>query len=223
MDLIASHNGGGMYRSKDSGRTWTLTYLNMQAQALLKKGDRLISGTQDRAYLSTDSGYHWTPSRKGMPPYLTIHDLTLYQNTIFAGTQLGVYFSTDDAASWRPLNVGFPDERAVYEVLVAGDYLYAIARVPEISLYRMPLSQLGSASVKVHQEQTSYVSPNPATNFVTVSCAGRVTITNMLGQDVLDIVRHDRSNITLDVSKLPAGTYFVRSDGSTTLQKLVKE
>jgi hypothetical protein len=73
------------------------------------------------------------------------------------------------------------------------------------------------------------VYPNPAAGIVTILSGGTsilgVSILNVLGEAVLDIPNLRESDITLDISKLPSGTYFLRiqtSNGSV-LRKVVRE
>lgn len=71
--------------------------------------------------------------------------------------------------------------------------------------------------------------PNPATTTIRLTqlpaLRQAITVTNLLGQQVMSIDAHDRTSIALDVSNLPAGPYFVQLVTNTGIEtrKFVKE
>jgi hypothetical protein len=71
--------------------------------------------------------------------------------------------------------------------------------------------------------------PNPATSTIRLTqlptLRQAITVTNLLGQQVMSIDAHDRTSIPLDVSSLPAGPYFVQLVTNTGIEtrKFVKE
>ncbi len=73
------------------------------------------------------------------------------------------------------------------------------------------------------------ISPNPATGSITIKGAPintqSVWVLDVLGKSVIEISHPNSSDFTLDLSKLPAGIYFVRlsSAGSVITRKIVKE
>ena len=83
----------------------------------------------------------------------------------------------------------------------------------------------------VHVDATSLgfdLSPNPTNGIVAVHCenevAQHITITNILGNSVMEVIEPAVSEFTLDLSKLPAGIYFIRlsSAGSGTTRMIVR-
>ncbi len=72
------------------------------------------------------------------------------------------------------------------------------------------------------------VTPNPATGIVTVQgSTGRIILLNVLGEMVLAVGARatESGSLSLDVSKLPAGTYFARIETAfgPVMRKIVKE
>jgi hypothetical protein len=73
------------------------------------------------------------------------------------------------------------------------------------------------------------LSPNPTTGIITVHNTPpkilHVTITNVLGKIVNEMQNPSTSDFTIDLSKLPPGTYFARfsSAGEVITKKIIKE
>ena len=72
------------------------------------------------------------------------------------------------------------------------------------------------------------LSPNPTSGMLTLRGAPtnvHVQVMNALGEAVREIAKTADSNVSLDLSKLPSGTYYVRltSNGGTQTKKVVKE
>jgi|GEM_PF-1370550 len=119
--------------------------------------------------------------------------------------------------------------------------LYDKNPVEGINYYRLKLldidnrmSYSGIASVRYHMGAASQISvyPNPAKYQFTVAISGvqnnpglNLRLVNTNGQTVLE-KQHATGNIfTFDITKLPAGTYYLLTiiDGKTTTAKVVKE
>ena len=72
------------------------------------------------------------------------------------------------------------------------------------------------------------IAPNPTSGSVTLfnaSPGAHVTIENILGETVMEMRNTQTSDATLDLSKLPAGTYFARiaTGNSVVIKKIVRE
>jgi hypothetical protein len=71
------------------------------------------------------------------------------------------------------------------------------------------------------------VSPNPTNGIVAVQgvpVSAQVQVMNVLGVAVKEIARTTESNFNLDLSKLAAGTYYIRfsSASSVVTKKIIK-
>jgi hypothetical protein len=106
--------GGGKYlfRSNDSGRTWTPAVVGMGAVLTFGfRGDNVLAGTQyDGVASSQDSGLTWTKYYAGLPytplACREIHALGTVDTTLFAGViDAGVFRSTD-GKTWEGVNSG---------------------------------------------------------------------------------------------------------------------
>lgn len=224
-------NGAWVWSSPDTGKTWTsLDHFDFGGAhaclSLAVHNGVLFSGFYHGVFRSTDSGGTWVQSVDMQQ--MATGSLLINGQDLWAANDSGVFRSQDNGVHWTNENFGFSDsdqyafaDSMAFAIGQNGNYLFLGSR--NNGVWRRSLSDLQNASVTVDRRLPSTLSPNPAVNVVTVSHTSHVTVTNMLGMSVMEINGHDRGNLTLDISKLAAGTYFVRSDGSATLQKLIKE
>lgn len=98
----------GIYVSSDNGITWTTSnsgLTNLNIQALIMVGGKLLAGTGDGIYTSEDNGATWSLNCNGIAPGFSrnVQTLTAVNSVLFAGSNgAGVYRSTDSGASWTP-------------------------------------------------------------------------------------------------------------------------
>jgi photosystem II stability/assembly factor-like uncharacterized protein len=104
--------GKGIFRSADSGATWTdvssgLGDLKVWALAVL--GTSIFAGTESGGiFRSTDQGNHWIEVNTGLNER-RIRTLSVLGSTVFAGTfESGAYVSSDSGETWAEYFDGFP-------------------------------------------------------------------------------------------------------------------
>ncbi|MBS1516733.1 MAG: T9SS type A sorting domain-containing protein [Bacteroidetes bacterium] len=110
---ISSVNGilyagttNGVYRSQDSGNSWTFSGLaGQRVQAFTNSGDTLFAGTEGfGVYRSVNSGLLWEPF--GLFDKW-IFDLEINAGNLFAGTNfVGMFRSSVNVNNWQPENNG---------------------------------------------------------------------------------------------------------------------
>jgi hypothetical protein len=87
---------------------------------------------------------------------------------------------------------------------------------------------MGAVSTSIQPAEPAIL-PNPATSTIRLTqlptLRQPITVTNLLGQQVMSIDAHDRTSIPLDVSSLPPGPYFVQLVTNTGIEtrKFVKQ
>ncbi|HZV13485.1 MAG TPA: T9SS type A sorting domain-containing protein, partial [Candidatus Kapabacteria bacterium] len=118
-DIFAASLGGGVFRSNDSGVSWTSVntgLANMNVLTLKVVGTYILAGTlNDGVYRSTDNGASWAPS--GLQGrYVDI--FYAGSNYILAGSDSGSIFrSTDNGTSWSLSSTGLtPHDNGDYVV-----------------------------------------------------------------------------------------------------------
>jgi photosystem II stability/assembly factor-like uncharacterized protein len=111
-DVYLGTNGRGVYRSADSGVSWTPVDGGLSGAArivwsLTDDGTALYAGTSGGVYRSTNNGGIWLPAKNGLTDSLTI-SLLATSGTLFAGTTNGLYRSTNQGTSWTAAGSGAP-------------------------------------------------------------------------------------------------------------------
>ena len=158
--LFAGIQGNYVYRSTDSGTTWSLasTGLADSNLCLATSGSLLFAGTASGgAFLSRDSGTSWTAINTGLTN-TNIQALFVNGSDLFAGTKGGgIFHSADTGKLWTAFNNGLTDS-SIQSFGVNGEYLFAGVGPGTYggSVWRYPLSQVGVTSVqKAQPDQAS--------------------------------------------------------------------
>ncbi len=243
----------GIFRSSDSGLNWQ--YIHILAPEGLGPGLPLKAGNSGTCFAASDvEGIVWRSDDFGVTwqqiaelngPYCTgFIKGTLSHLSI--QTDSGMYVSTDSGVTWR--NDGGP----TYITNFSNDNFYSAKGVTIAGMtYNgggvddggglweeiWPQSGVTQAAAPAGAEISVY--PNPTTGVVTISGAsGAVVVENVLGEAVLGgnstgttpqppplPIRSRGGGVTLDLSGLPAGTYFVRVEtaGGLQVRKVIKE
>ncbi len=128
MDCTGTHfvaRAGGLFCSRDGGRTWELAYKNLKASEALPTTAVAIApdfeheavvfaGLNGAILYSYDGGSTWRQSRLPAPPpaisAIAISPNYAQDGTVFAGTsEDGVLVSSDRGKSWAAWNFGLLD------------------------------------------------------------------------------------------------------------------
>jgi len=240
---ILASGSSGFWRSVDTGTSWSKT-IPPSGLSLFGFG---VIGTQFFAggkgvFRSTDSGQSWTSI--GLTNR-TVSELTAYRTYLFAGTDSGVFVSLDTGMHWRNVSEGLTtrsghpldarhlailDTTLFVDVYTGSDFGFTYGYVA-----KRPISEMIDSTQSAVAEGPSIsldsilVYPNPLSNRVTIASGGaslmQVNVLNVLGVDLMDIPSGRESEVTLDLSHLSKGTYFLRvlTEKGYTLRKIVKE
>ena len=258
----AGTSSGGLWRSLDSGYTWSKlpkqppfvgTLVNMGSLLFLYQNYRYwVSGSNNgMLIMSRDSGMTWDTAHidsAGMPEYITT--LATDGKNLFAGgvsTVLdqgthfgnGLYVSTDTGQHWRAVNDGltsnmnieaiglYPYDSTIY-ISTNNNNFGATSGISYATYYR-PINEIVDTSKSVVQEvpvlpsDSIEIYPNPASGLVSIRSGGTgilgIRVLNVLGSETGSGFRGPGSgNVSIDLSWLPAGTYFLEIQTSSGLQ-----
>jgi len=214
----AGANNGILIQSRDSGVTWDTIRVDSGSKpeyisSLATDGRNLFTGgvssIWDKGayfgnglYVSTDTGQTWRAENDGLTTNLNIEAMCVYDTFLYISTNNNNYGATSGisyATYYRPIHEMTDSTKS------------------------------GVQSVSQPQADTLEVFPNPATGLVTIRSGSTsilgVSVLNLLGENVLDVPNTHQSDLTLDISKLASGTYFlqIQTANGNVLRKIVKE
>jgi hypothetical protein len=239
---IFASTGNGIWRSTDSGNHWTA--LSASVVGTMTVMDSLLfvigNGSVEE---SSDLGSNWTSvavDSAGVSEH--VNALVTDGKNLFAGTQRGVLVSTDVGKSWTAKNDSLYNlwgaiSPAVTQMIVfdsslfievtygTGKYYVFDRSISDLIKPDSPASVVQLPLIRDSIE----IYPNPTMSQLSIRSGGTtllgVQVLTVLGVDVLDVPNEHASNLTLDLSKLPSGTYFLQiqtADG-LVLRKVVRE
>lgn len=139
MNVVAATREGGVYLSRDGGKTWTLTALQVE-KTFQARGNHytsvefspsyaddatLFCGAHEGMYISRNEGRSWqetqiNPTRMGRR--VAFSPTFEADQVMFAGGYgQGIHISTDGGSTWRSAFRGF-GSRGAYSIAPAPDY-----------------------------------------------------------------------------------------------------
>jgi photosystem II stability/assembly factor-like uncharacterized protein len=130
--ILAGVNGeqsgfGGVWRSQDGGRNWTLpeSIAGASAEALAQwAGDPrvIVAGTHQGVWLSQDGGVNWTrisqPWNHEMRVITAVAFDPSNRDVIYAGTTHLPWKTTDGGKTWNSIHQGMLDDSDVFSIFV---------------------------------------------------------------------------------------------------------
>jgi Secretion system C-terminal sorting domain len=238
--VIFANNGSAIWRSTDTGNNWSQIHPPFTGTMTPMDSLLFIVGSGQLAE-SNDSGTNWTtvPVDSGGVSE-TVNALVTDGKNLFAGTQRGVLVSTDVGKSWTAKNDSLYNLYGAISPTVTQMIVFDTSLFIEVTygtgkyyVFNRPISELINPDSTASVVQLSpavdsiEIYPNPSTGNVTIISGGTsiysVSILNVLGENVLNMPNLRESEISLDLSKLPAGTYFLRVEtvNGSDLRKVV--
>ena len=117
---------GGVYRSEDAGRTWSLLGLPDEAVRALEfapgQPEVLIAGTRSGVFRSSDAGKSWERISPAEDPELKNVDSVAVDpvdaNIIYAGTYHLPWKTTDGGKTWKSIAAGLIDDSDIMSLRV---------------------------------------------------------------------------------------------------------
>jgi photosystem II stability/assembly factor-like uncharacterized protein len=118
--------GGGVFQSRDGGRTWVLVGLPQETVRALEiaPGDQneVVAGTRSGIFRSRDAGRSWDRiSAAGDEELKNVDSVAIDPrdgNVIYAGTYHLPWKTTDGGNSWQPVTAGLIDDSDIMSLRV---------------------------------------------------------------------------------------------------------
>lgn len=129
---IFSDVDGYLYRSEDSGTSWTpitpdSIFSGVGGPLASNEGVLYVSAYHRGLYRTSDNGITWTLINIGLENSIVysmvINDSTLFVGT--GGTGYGVYRSNNNGLNWVSINIGLPNNSIVSSLTLSGHNLIA--------------------------------------------------------------------------------------------------
>jgi ligand-binding sensor domain-containing protein len=123
---IYAGTGSGIFRSADSGASWTAVDSGLTTSVVMSlavSGGTILAGTDSGIFLSANNGTIWTAIDSG----LTNSGITCFvvsDGAIFAGTKSGIFLSADNGTSWTAIDSGLTNIR-IWCLAASGGTIYA--------------------------------------------------------------------------------------------------
>jgi hypothetical protein len=223
---IFANTNSGIYRSLDNGATWTKITLPTGSFTVMGS---LLFVVNDSIIKSPDSGTTWSK----LPNISNVNALATDGKNLFAATKQGVSVSTDTGATWTLQNDGIVSGAtaniiSVFDTVVFVQVSNGSGHFTYVRPIREMVGSKGAVQVSPTIVDSLLIYPNPLTGLVTIRGSyemEQVSVMNVLGVAELTTPSLHEHECTLDLSMLPAGTYFLRIETTTgvLLRKIVKE
>jgi hypothetical protein len=202
--------------------------------SLCRADSDLCAATIDGMFRFNSTGSEWTSINHGLKDS-SVHTIISYDSKIFIASNAGVFFSSDRGTNWNSLNKGLPNDTGFRSLTIVGGYLFVGTPGADYitvgnGIWRRSLSDLANVNERPNKSDLNIsLSPNPTNGIITAHNTTanimHVTITNVLGEIVSELPHPNASEFTLDLSKLPPGTYFARFSlaNEVVTRKIIKE
>jgi Secretion system C-terminal sorting domain len=230
--IFATTVSNGLWRSSDTGTNWSQVAYPLASPGTFAVLDTLIfagsSTGQTGIARSTDSGGTWISI--GFPHAVTA--LCTDGRNLWAGTMdSGVYISTDTGKNWRNVSDGLKYFLQVTAMAVYDTMMIVATVSPGSQNYWQawrPISEMVDTSpasvVQTQPADSLSIYPNPARDEVTILGKGlggvgmEVEIFDLLGRNHTVPTTSLENGISIDVSAIPAGIYYLRLASGGVIQ-----
>ena len=125
-DIFAGSAGNGVFKSTNSGTSWTAINTNLtdtHISQLVVFDDKLFAVTLTGVYLSDNSGTSWAADNSGLE---NVNCLVAVNDKLIAGTDdNGAFVSADKGITWSSYSPGMPADTRIWSLAVSSDSIFA--------------------------------------------------------------------------------------------------
>lgn len=124
-----SFDGGRMFLTSNKGFNWTQISsadTNNDILSIVMLNSKILAGTWNGFYLSTDGGTTWNVAAlTGIPTDIAIWSVVMIDTTLFAGTTGNIYKSLDYGNTWTEVNSGIQAEARITSIVSNRNAIFA--------------------------------------------------------------------------------------------------
>jgi photosystem II stability/assembly factor-like uncharacterized protein len=216
-NLYVTADGGANWNTYDPAPGQNISGITIDPDNSTKIWIAVTSNGSDKVLYSKDAGSNFT-NITGNLTSMGLNCITFQKNAnnaLYVGTEVGIFFQDSTMSNWIADNTDLPSV-GVRELEIN----YSIGKIRAATygrgIWEAPLYNfVGIEESDISGEFAIY--PNPAKNIINIDVTGKtegtinITLFNIVGAMVKKVEGIVPSkNITLDVSKLVSGTYFVK-------------
>lgn len=180
--LYAGTFGAGVYRSVDSGKTWTQAnaggLLGLRVNTLYTNNDvtpityQIFAGTDAGLFVTEDNAFSWRLVATTINGLTSNNITSITQGVyggvsmLFVGTNTGVFRSTDGGGRWTNFNLGLPPNTIVSAMRLVGTRLFAGTATGMYAFNLDSLQARDSVNNRRWQIITTRTEPAPISSFL---------------------------------------------------------
>ena len=207
----------GVFKNIVGQNNWTSVssgLTNMYIKSLTVSGNTIYAGTQGGGiFKSVNDGGQWNDCSTGIPLFANTTCFATAGGNVFAGTDNGVFVTADTGSTWTKVNTGLIDT-SITAMVKSTNYLWV--GTTSQGVWRRELTQIVTGTEKTITEPSFYISPNPATDKLTIeiprnnsNAENQISIYNSVGSLVWYKNTPD-AVISVDMANFSKGIYLVR-------------
>jgi len=179
-------------------------------------------------YSSSDKGKTWEALGASLPD-IPINDVvTDSDGKLIIATDAGLFLSENEGVVWQPICPEIPS-LIITDLYMAHDDHTLYAATYGRSIYKVELSSVISSTDLLESQESAFVlAPNPARDYISLTLPAQadditITIYNGIGTAVMKLMKSDLQEMSVDVSQLRSGTYYVhlKADHTYAIQELL--
>ena len=217
---------GVLRHSREQGSNWQVLnspFEGVNYTTLRYHDGGLYLGTREHGlHFTDDMGANWYPIN-ALPTDATIRRITTTDTIIAVGCEDGsIYLKYDHSDEWQQLE-SIPVEGPILDICIEGERIYASPMAGGIWYTNLPPMP---DFVAESDEAVLTVTPNPASDFITISASmslhnADLTVYDLQGK-VCYSSKMNGNNHKISTGSFPAGIYFVRvmENGTIIVRKV---
>ncbi len=216
----------GLFRTTNGGSTWINVISGIPNRYIMDvainpdNNNMVFVGVAGygtpHLFRSVNGGNSWSAFGNGLPdlPVNTITIDPLNDLIMYLGNDIGIYVSIDGGQTWQPFSDGLIDGTFVMDISISSSNRKLRLATHGKGVYERDMLPVTITGITAPVSATSIsITPNPATDVITISITGigtnsTVKIFDVTGK-VIRVMRPTTTVYQMEISNLESGRYFI--------------